>query len=185
MLPVGGSVLDAACGIGRYVGTVLATGRSVLAVDASASHLAAVGASCSDAAREKHDLQDLPYRDRFDGVLCVDAMEFLPPEDWPRVLERFHDALHRPGWLYLTVELVPEEKVRALNRAARETGHPVVDGEVLWDVSEDSPGYYHYYPGLERVRAWLSAAGFAIVDEREGPWHDGEYAYHHLLARTS
>ena len=25
----------------------------------------------------------------FDGVLCVDAMEFVPPEEWPPVLERF------------------------------------------------------------------------------------------------
>src|SRR4029450_7351608 len=41
MLPVRGSVLDAACGIGRYVGTVLASDRSVTAVDASARHLEA------------------------------------------------------------------------------------------------------------------------------------------------
>jgi SAM-dependent methyltransferase len=185
MLPAAGSVLDAACGIGRYVGTTLATGRSVLAVDASAGHLAAVRTSFPGVATERRDLQDLPYRDRFDGVLCVDAMEFVPPEDWPRVLERFRDALHRPGWLYFTVELVPAEEIRALNEAARAAGHPVVDGEVLWDVSEDSPGYYHYYPGLEQVRTWLAATGFAIVDEREGPWHDGEYAYHHVLAQTS
>ncbi|TMK35877.1 MAG: class I SAM-dependent methyltransferase [Actinobacteria bacterium] len=83
MLPPGGSVLDAACGIGRYVGAVLASGRSVMAVDASAVHLAKTQASFSDATIEKHDLQDLPYRDRFDGVMCVDAMEFVPPEDWP------------------------------------------------------------------------------------------------------
>jgi SAM-dependent methyltransferase len=185
MLPAGGSVLDAACGIGRYVGTVLATGRSVLAVDASAIHLAGVRASFPGATTEQHDLQDLPYRDRFDGVLCVDAMEFVPPEDWPRVLERLRDALHRPGRLYLTVELVPSNAISAGNDAARAAGHPVVEGEVLWEMSEDSPGYYHYYPGLEQVRVWLTASGFDVVDEREGPWHDDEYAYHHLLAQTT
>jgi cyclopropane fatty-acyl-phospholipid synthase-like methyltransferase len=184
-LPAGGSVLDAACGIGRYVGTIIDSGRSVLAVDASAGHLAAVRAGFPDATIEKHDLQDLPYRDRFDGVLCIDAMEFVPPEDWPRVLERFRDALHRPGWLYLTVELVPIDVIRSANAEARRSGLPVVDGEMLWDASEDSPGYYHYYPGLERVRAWLGAAGFGVIDEQEGPWDDDEYAYHHLIAQTS
>ena len=54
---------------------------------------------------DQHDLQDLPYRDEFEGVLCVDAMEFIPPEEWPPVLERFHQALRPGGWLYLTVEL--------------------------------------------------------------------------------
>jgi len=56
---------------------------------------------------------------------------------------------------------------------------------VMWEVSEDSPWYYHYYPSLGQVRAWLGDAGFDVVDEAEGPWHDGTYAYHHALARTS
>ena len=78
---------------------ILGSGRSATAVDASGSYLAVVGESWPDATIEKHDLQELPYRDRFDGVMCVDAMEFVPPEDWPEVLERFRDALHRTGWL--------------------------------------------------------------------------------------
>jgi cyclopropane fatty-acyl-phospholipid synthase-like methyltransferase len=185
MLPAGGSVLDAACGIGRYVGIVLASGRSVTAVDASARHLEAVRTSFPGANTERYDLQDLPHRDRFDGVMCVDAMEFVPPEDWRQVLARFHDALHREGWLYLTVELVPAEQIRSSNEAARRAGLPVVDGEAMWEMSDRSPGYYHYYPSLEHVRGWMSAAGFGIVDEIEGPWVDDEYAYHHVLARTS
>ena len=185
MLPPGGSVLDAACGIGRYIGMILGSGRSATAVDASGSYLAVVGESWPDATIEKHDLQELPYRDRFDGVMCVDAMEFVPPEDWPEVLERFRDALHRTGWLYLTVELVPIEQIRSLHDAARDAGLPVVEGEVMWDASADAPGYYHYYPSLGQVRAWLGEAGFDVVEEAEGPWHDGAYAYHHVLARTA
>jgi cyclopropane fatty-acyl-phospholipid synthase-like methyltransferase len=185
MLPARGSVLDAACGIGRYVGTVLASGRAVTAVDASARHLEAVRRSFPDATTEHHDLQDLPYRDRFDGVMCVDAMEFVPREDWSRVLTRFRDALHPEGWLYLTVELVPAEQIRSSNEAARRAGLPVVDGEVMWEMRDRSPGYYHFYPSLEQVREWMTAAGFRIVDEIEGPWVDGEYAYQHVLARTS
>jgi cyclopropane fatty-acyl-phospholipid synthase-like methyltransferase len=185
MLPPGGSVLDAACGIGRYIGMILGSGRSATAVDASGSYLAVVGESSPDATIEKHDLQELPYRDRFDGVMCVDAMEFVPREDWSRVLTRFRDALHPEGWLYLTVELVPAEQIRSSNEAARRAGLPVVDGEVMWEMRDRSPGYYHFYPSLEQVREWMTAAGFRIVDEIEGPWVDGEYAYQHVLARTS
>jgi 2-polyprenyl-3-methyl-5-hydroxy-6-metoxy-1,4-benzoquinol methylase len=58
MLPPGGSVLDAACGIGRYVGTILASGRSVTAVDSSVASLAKTQRSFPDAVTEKHDLQE-------------------------------------------------------------------------------------------------------------------------------
>jgi hypothetical protein len=65
-------------------------------------------------------------------VLSVDAMEFVPPEDWPVVLERFGRALRPGGWVYLTVERAPGDRVRTGNQAARRAGLPVVNGEVLW-----------------------------------------------------
>jgi len=58
----------------------------------------------------------------------------------------------------------------------------VVDGEVIWD---EPGGYYHHYPNMPQVRTWLAAAGFAIDEEAEGPWHEEGYAYHHLLARMA
>jgi hypothetical protein len=58
----------------------------------------------------------------------------------------------------------------------------VVDGEVIW---EEPDGYYHYYPAMEQVRAWLAEAAFVIVEEAEGPWHAEGYADHHLLARLA
>jgi SAM-dependent methyltransferase len=140
------------------------------------------GAVPVEAPTDKHDLQELPYRSEFDGVLCVDAMEFVPPEDWPVVLGRFHRALRPGGWLYLTVELAPADQVRAANQAARRSGLPVVDGEVIWDEPD---GYYHHYPSIQQVRAWLADAGFAIEEEAEGPWHQEGYAYHHMLARVA
>ena len=143
--------------------------------------MASAGTKFPNAPTEKHDLQDLPYRDEFDGVMCVDAMEFVPPEDWPGILERFRRALRSVGWLYLTVELVPENEVRAANEEARRSGLPVVEGEVIW---HDPDPYYHYYPTMQQVRAWVADAGFAIEEEVEGPWHEEGYAYHHVLARA-
>jgi SAM-dependent methyltransferase len=182
-LPPGARVLDAACGTGKYFRMVLDSGRTILGVDHSAGHLAVTATKFPRVPTEKGDLQELPYRDEFDGVMCVDAMEFVPPEEWPVVVRRFAQALRREGWLYLTVELKPEERVRELTEEGRGTGHPLVDGEVMLDEPD---GYYHHYPGMDRVRPWLEEAGFTIEDELEGPWDpDEDYAYHHVLARAS
>lgn len=182
MLPPGGRVLDAACGIGRYFPLVTGSGREVVGVDHTGSYLARARSKDPGVAVEHHDLQDLPYVEEFDGVLCIDAMEFIPPEDWPIVLDRFRAALRPRGPLYLTVELVPEDEVRAANERARAEGLPVVDGEVIW---QDPDAYYHFYPPMDRVRSWMTDAGFSIEDELEGPWHETGYAYHHVLARKA
>lgn len=181
MLPAGGRVLDAACGTGKYFGMVLESGRSVLGADHTQAYLDRAREKFPEVATERYDLQDLPYEREFDGVLCVDAMEFVPPEDWPVVLGRFHVALRPSGWLYLTVELNPPEEVRAANEAARASGLPVVEGEVIW---HDPDPYYHHYPSMRQVRWWLSEAGLQVEDELEGPWTEG-YAYHHVLARAT
>jgi SAM-dependent methyltransferase len=175
-------VLDAARATGKYFPMVLASGRRLLGVDHAGAYLAKAATKFPQVPTAKHDLQELPYQGEFDGVLCVDAMEFVPPEDWAVVLERFHRALRPGGWLYLTVELAREDRVRAANQAARRSGLPVVDGEVVWDEPD---GYYHHYPSMRQVRAWLAEVGFDIQDEAEGPWHEGEYAYHHVLAHLA
>lgn len=182
-LPPGGRVLDAACGTGKYFGMVLATGRSVLGADHSAGHLAVAGRKFPQVPTAKVDLQDLPYLGEFDGVMCVDAMEMVPPEEWPPVLEGFRRALRPEGWLYLTVELAGEHVVRTLNEQARRAGRPVVDGEVFY---EEPNGYYHYHPGMDLVRGWMAGAGFVIEEDAEGPWdEEGQSAYHHVLARAA
>jgi SAM-dependent methyltransferase len=183
MLPANGRVLDAACGPGTYVQMVLASGRTPVCVDHTQSYLDKVTAKAPGVATAKHDLQDLPYQQEFDGVICVDAMEFIPPEDWSVVVGRFRRALRPGGWLYLTVERVPEAEVKAGNEAARRLGIPVVeDGEAIWDEPD---WYYHFYPAMGRVIAWLGDAGFEVREELEGPWHDDDYAYHHVLAQLA
>jgi SAM-dependent methyltransferase len=181
MLPPRGRVLDAACGTGKYAQTVLESGRTPVCVDHTASYLEKVAEKAPGVTTAEHHLHALPYREEFDGVMCVDAMEFIPPEDWPVILERFRSALRPGGWLYLTVERVPEAEVRAGHEAALRLGLPVIDeGEAIW---EEPDWYYHYYPSMGRVRAWLGEEGFEIREELEGPWVDGAYAYQHVLAR--
>jgi ubiquinone/menaquinone biosynthesis C-methylase UbiE len=156
-LPPGGRVLDAACGTGKYFEMVLESGRSLLGVDHSGGHLARAREKFPDVPTEKTDLQDLLYREEFDGVMCVDALEMVPPEDWPVVLDRFRRALRAGGWLYLTVERVPDAAVREATRSARAEGLPIVEGEVVWPEPEDA----------------------------EEPWREERYTYHHVLSRMS
>jgi SAM-dependent methyltransferase len=181
-LPPDGRVLDAACGTGKYFPLVLASGRRLLGVDHAGAYLAKAAAKFPQVPTDKHDLQELPYRGEFDGLMCVDAMECIPPEDWPVVLERFQRALRPGGWLYLTVERARQDRVRAGNQAARRSGLPVVDGEVVWGEPD---AYYHHYPSVQQVRAWLADAGFAVDQEAETPWHAEGYAYHHVLAHLA
>jgi SAM-dependent methyltransferase len=175
-LPPAGRVLDAACGTGKYFGMVLESGRALLGVDHSAGHLARARDRFPEVPTEKRDLQDLPYRDEFDGVMCVDALEMVPPEDWPIVLSGFRRALRAGGRLYLTVERVSAPEVREETEKALRAGLPVVEGEVVWE-DED---LYHFYPSMDRVRAWLAEAGFSVEHEAEQPWEEG-YTYHHVL----
>jgi hypothetical protein len=110
--------------------------------------------------------------------MTVDAMENVAPEDWPVVLRNLHRAVRPGAYLYLTVEDIDDAEIEAAWVANRERGLPAVRGEV---IDGDVAGY-HYYPGRDRVRAWLAVELLTIVDEAtdlEAGW-----AYWHLLVQT-
>ncbi len=79
----GGEVLDAACGTGKYLGTVLDSGRRVVGVDHSAAALATARQKHPAASTRHLDLQDLASDDEFDGVMCVDAWSSSPRRTGP------------------------------------------------------------------------------------------------------
>jgi SAM-dependent methyltransferase len=60
---------------------------------------------------EHKALQDLSYDRDFDAVITVDAMENIPPEDWPLVLANLHRAVRPDGVMYLTVEEVDQSRI--------------------------------------------------------------------------
>ena len=165
----GGAVLDAACGTGKYWPAVLAAGLRVTGADQSAGMLAQARRKHPDVPARVLTLQDLAaaadLRGRFDGLLCVDALEYIAPEDWPGVVAGLAAALRPRAPAYVTVE-VPDGPLPA----------PVDPRQVPGEHFEG--GGYHYYPARDQARDWLAAAGFRVEDEQEA-----DYYWHFLLER--
>lgn len=107
------------------------------------------------------------YDREFCGIICINAMENVFPEEWLLVLKNFNKVLKNNGYLYFTVETIDKaEREHALQKGL-EMGLPVIDGEYAHE------GGYHYYPQVEKVKEWLNLSGFAIVKENtsEGYYH--------------
>ena len=174
--PVGGTVLDIPCGTGRYFGIAIAARRKVVGADQSAGMLAQAQTKYPAAELIHTSLQELDLGRTFDGVMCIDAMENVPPEDWPTVLANLHRALNPDAMLYLTVEEHDQADIDAANAAATARGLPVVPGEILFHGSD-----YHFVPTRGQVADWVAAEGLTIIEEADSP---GEgYSYWHLLMR--
>ena len=172
-LPEPSTVLDAACGAGRYMPMLLEKGHTVVGIDQAQGMLAQAKAKFPTVRMEKMGLQELNYSEMFEGAICMDALEHVPPEDWPLILTNFHRALKRNGHLYFTVEIADEQDIEMAFRRAQERGLPVVYGEWINDE------VYHYYPSMSQVKEWLIQAGFELIEEGEG---DG---YHHFVTRKA
>jgi SAM-dependent methyltransferase len=177
--PADGLLLDAPCGTGQYFARIRAAGRRVVGVDQSSGMLEQARRKGLAERLEQGGLQEMTFEAEFDGAMTVDAMENIPPEDWPLVLHNLRRAV-RPGrHLYLTVEEVDDAEVDAAFASNRERGLPVVRGEVI----EGDVAGYHYYPGRAQVADWLATAGLDVVTDAVDQ-EDG-WAYWHLLLRTS
>lgn len=164
----GGTVLDAACGTGKYWPALLAAGLRVTGIDQSEGMLAQARRKHPEVATRVLILQDLGrLEDRFDGLTCVDALENVPPEDWPRVAAGLAAVLAHGAPGYVTVEL-PDGPLPP----------PADPRQVPGEVTDG--GGYHYYPPRDRVHGWLEAAGLAITAQA-----DADHYWHLLLTRTT
>ena len=179
LVPQGGTILDVACGTAPYTGMILDRGRGYLGADQSRGMLDRASAKWPGARFELVGLQELPFDGDFAGVMCTDAMENVPAEDWPRVVAAFRRALGSTGHAYLTVEEIARDAIEEAFASGTRSGWPIVPGEVI----EGETAGYHYYPGRTQVCEWLSGAGFVIVRDEYEPI-DG-FGYHHLLLRTA
>ena len=168
-------ILDAPCGAGRYLPFLLEKGHSITGIDQSQGMLESAKAKFPSVQFEKLGLQEMSYREIFDGAICMDAMENVPPEDWPLVLSNFHRALKPNGYFYFTVEtleMADENEIQQAFERAQQAGLPVVYGEY------PDEEVYHYHPTEQQVKEWAQEAGFEIL--KDG---NGEIWYYHILVR--
>ncbi len=166
-----GHILDAACGTGKYWPLLLERGFSVIGTDQSQQMLERAHAKFPTVQVEHIGMQELSFSKAFDGVLCMDAMENVFPENWSVVLRNFVKALHEYGYLYFTVEMETEEELRIAYNAGKRLNLPLIYGEYAHH------GGYHYYPTDEQVRTWLAEVSLSLFDMIEG---DG---YRHYLTK--
>ena len=126
---------------------------------------------------EQVGLQELAFDAEFDGAMTIDAMENVPPEDWPLVLANLHRAVRPGAHLYLTVEEIADADIDAAFVDSTSRGLPALRGEV---IEGDTAGY-HYYPGRDQVLRWLADESLDVVEEafdQEDGW-----GYRHWLVR--
>ena len=171
LCPPQGLLLDAGCGTGKYWPMILASGRTVLGIDQSQGMLARAQAKFPDVPIQQVGLQEMRYREAFDGAICMDAMEVVFPEDWLLVLDNLYRAIKPTGYFYFTVEIAPEKDIENAFAAGRQLGLPVVYGEWAHE------GGYHYYPKIEQVKEWVLLAQFHLMEETVGD------EYHHFLVQ--
>jgi len=173
--PRDGRILDAACGTGKYFAMVLETGRRVLGVDQSAGMLSVAQAKHPEVPTQRVGLQEMDFDAAFDGAICVDAMENVFPEDWPRVLSNLRRAVRPGGPVYFTVETIDEREIETVFAKAVAEGLPVVRGE-----HPVRGGGYHFYPPLDQVAAWIEDAGLTVIEDDRSEGNN--YGYYHVLS---
>jgi 2-polyprenyl-3-methyl-5-hydroxy-6-metoxy-1,4-benzoquinol methylase len=199
-----GDILSAACGAGRYDGMLSDAGHSVLGIDQSAGMLARAREHFPPERYlrlryEKIGLQEMDFHAAFDGAICMDAMEHIPPEDYPGIMRSFREALRPGGKLYFTAEtwataVEDGEELAKAYAKARAQGLPVVPGEVVDEMDSAYPqamsqlempaevahnAVYRFYPPLEQVREWIEQAGLTILEEGHGS------ALHHFIVERA
>jgi SAM-dependent methyltransferase len=176
--PDTGSILDAACGTGKYWNILVASGKRFTGIDQSRAMLGRANRKYPQVRVKKFGLQEMNFQEAFDLILCIDTLEMIFPEDWPKVFSNFHRALKQGGQLYFTVEIAASDVIEQDYQAGLSAGLPVVYGESVVNTDDGENGY-HYYPSMEQVRQWTTEAGFTIKEEDEA--ND----YHHFWAQKT
>ncbi len=165
------TILDAACGTGRFFDVLSARAGRLIGVDQSGPMLDKARSKRPDIETRLVSLQGLgevtEFRAAIDGLVCVDAMEWVMSDDWPLVLAGFKSVLVSGGYVYLTIEIPGEEETRELSL-------PPIEGAVHGEIRVHS--WYNHFPRKETVVGWVSEAGFEMDFEMFG-----EYYWHVIL----
>jgi hypothetical protein len=109
--------------------------------------------------------------------LTIDAMQHIPPEDWPGVLANLRGAVRPGGLLYLTVQELEQHHLERAFASLSARGLPAVRGE----LANGNPAGYHFFPGRDQAVDWFGRQELAIVDEGFG--RGNGWGHRHFLLR--
>jgi SAM-dependent methyltransferase len=99
LIPVGGRILDAACGSGRDTRAFLDLGYKVTAFDAS-RRMAESASRLIGQAVPVLRFQELAFDDEFDGVWACASLLHVPRSELPDIFSRLARCLRRGGIMY-------------------------------------------------------------------------------------
>ena len=154
-----GRLLEAGCGLGRYLLYTHARGGDAIGIDFASETLTRVRGHQPSARVVAGDLTQLPFAERaFDTILCLGVVEhFEHGAGLP--LSQLTAALRPSGWLIVTVPYANKLKRR---RATRGVGDVVAADHPL------PPGttFYQYCFTRAEARDLLRTAGLTVIRER-------------------
>ena len=107
----GAEILDCPCGHGRIASVLADRGFRVTGLDASELFLERARADASERGVEVEyvhgDMRDLPWRERFDGLVnWFTSFGYFSDDENKAVLREFHDALRPGGRLVLETQSI-------------------------------------------------------------------------------
>lgn len=154
-----GHLLEAGCGLGRYLLYAVARGHRAIGIDFAIDPLKRVVAHDPRALVAAADLSHMPFAPQtFDTILCFGVLEHFETGAAPQVKELA--ALLRPGgWLVVTVPYANFLK----RRRATAGGQDVVKAGA--ELPDGMRFYQHCFTRSE-ARALVSAGGLEIIEER-------------------
>ena len=111
LLPERANILDAGCGSGRDAKYFIKRGYKVTAFDASAE-MAALAEKEIGLTVQVQRLQDIRYKNQFDGIWACASLLHVPAKKLPDVFRRLACALMSNGVIYCSFKYGQGEHVR-------------------------------------------------------------------------
>ena len=154
-------VLDAGCGSGREINTLIDRGVDCVGIDLSYETVKRARENSPVGYFRVMDVRDLEFPDNlFDGIICVAVLHHLFDRDFKKTLAQFRRVAKPGGFVALTIRLGDGYDTDAIGRLS---------------VSRSA----------ESIKAAVLSTGFSIVDSRVSAGHEDRQWLQLLLSNSS
>jgi len=166
-LPEKGRVLDLGCGTGLpYARYLVEKGFDVLGVDLSEEMVRVASKNVPEASFVQLSMNEITYRDEFDGVMSSFSMLLLSPDLFKETAWRIYSALVEGGYFYLS-----------LNEPASVSDDP--DSDVFVNIMGQDM-YSRAYT-VEEIESYFQPLGFSPVKFNRVVHVSEEFGEEHVI----